>query len=192
MSDAPEAFATAVRQYLGNLILAAELPSRRDRVVAVGKIDYCAVRNTAAAVRNEAEKRGQLIAVVSPLMDRVRTSIGVLKSAVYVEGESHLDFDSLLHEITDDLEALSRNLPAGDNRTPDTATDADKIEPEHRTKLMSLAEAGTLLGLQPETGSSAARREAAGKAVKRQMKPDGIRYDRVGNKYVFDKRQIHE
>ena len=66
------------------------------------------------------------------------------------------------------------------------------IPAEFRTKPMSKAEAGTRQGLQPKTGTKQSRREAAGKAIGRQMKDDqtGVRFIRSGNLFIFDNRQV--
>jgi hypothetical protein len=81
-------------------------------------------------------------------------------------------------------------VPAGDRNDGAAGQNGDTIPQEHRTRLMSLADAGTLLRLQPESGPKAQRRAAAAKAIRRQMKPGGIRYVKVGTKFMFDKRQV--
>ena len=61
---------------------------------------------------------------------------------------------------------------------------------EFRTKPMSLAEAGTLLGKQPSQGTKEERRAAAAKACRRMMNgPNGLRHEKIGELFVFDTRQ---
>lgn len=64
------------------------------------------------------------------------------------------------------------------------------IPAARRTRPMSLAEAGTKLGLQPPHGDKPSRREAAAKAARRLMDSGGLRHEPLGQKFVFDKAQI--
>jgi len=63
---------------------------------------------------------------------------------------------------------------------------------DRQTKPMSLAQGGTLLGLQSKGGTVEQRREAAGKALRRLMKSGDVRYMQLGRKFIFDNQQIRD
>lgn len=67
-----------------------------------------------------------------------------------------------------------------------------EIPADRRTRAMTLAEAGKLLGLESKNKNPMKRREAAAKAMKRRLLPNGeIRFQKLSaNSYIFDKTQV--
>lgn len=97
---------------------------------------------------------------------------------------------ALLPHIGDAPSPAFREQTAASANT--SQADNCQIPPDRRTKPMSLAEAGTILKLQPSHGTKADRRQAAAKAARRLVDSGGIRCEKIGSKFVFDKTQLPE
>jgi hypothetical protein len=69
---------------------------------------------------------------------------------------------------------------------------APLIPIERQTRVMTLPEAGMILGLESGNKNAKKRRDAAGKAMKLLLEPHGeIRFMKAGKrKYIFDRTQV--